>query len=154
MSNFSASPNSESKFSLQHEVTARWSESLVREVLLLAYLIYAIYILLSFSCFFFFPSFLVYFFFFFFSFLKKQNIPEWIQCNICIKQWLSFTKFEVKSTDPGSFLPVHILSWMCCNHSWVFMGQGQRLHVVKKVVLNWNFKIPRDAARRCSKGSF
>ena len=72
----------------------------------------------------------------------KQNIPEWIQCNIRIKQWLSFTRHEVKSTDPGSFLPMHTL-WMCCKHSWVFMWKGQRLHVVKKVV-NQNFKIPPE----------
>ena len=81
------------------------------------------------------------------TFLKKkktkQNIPEWIQCNICIKQWLSFTKHDVRSTDPGSFLPVPTLLWMCCKHLWVFMGKGQRLHVVKKVV-NQNFKIPPE----------
>lgn len=100
MCNFSASPSS-----WQYGVTDYWSESLVRDVLSMAYLIYAMYTLLSFSCFS--PPWCIFFFFFWW------NIPEWIQCNIRIKQWLSFTKHEVGSTDPGFFLPGHTLYQEC-----------------------------------------
>lgn len=83
MSNLSASPNRTSKFSLQHDVSAGWSESLVREVLSLAYLIDATYVLLSFSCFFVVCLFVLFFplsllldvpFFFFFLFLNKTSL--------------------------------------------------------------------------------
>lgn len=141
MSNLSASPNNKSKFSLQHDVSARWSESLVREVLSLAYLIDAIYILLSFSCFFSLPLLLDVPFFFFFLFLNKTSLSGYSATSasaviVIYKAWSGEQSSWV--TFSSARLVVNML--------WTFVsgrGEGTKNACGKESCACQHFKIPR-----------
>lgn len=105
MCNFSASPSS-----WQYGVTDYWSESLVRDVLSMAYLIYAMYTLLSFSCFS--PPWCIFFFF-----LMKH---PWVNT----VQHPHQTVIVIYEAWSGKYRPwvlssrAHTLSRMCRDRTW------------------------------------